>query len=349
MAQPARRPSPTDDLAADPWPKVRNREEGFDVVPAPIAVGRTPVKVNPVVALTVGVITLLVACGDSGASSSPSAGSATDSTSSATPTTIASESSTFGLPDRSTWILQSGELDGAPLEPLDDHPIRLIHLDGEVAGQSSCNDYGGKVAPNPQPGAPVITDVVSTLAACVPEGYDELDNPVMELEEAFLTSLRSATSLHVDDGQLKLVGPSSGLVLVRATVADAGSTASSWPDESLEHTWWLEGGTIDGAPIEVPKGVRVVLVVGRSQLSGQVACKGYAAFPVVDGDAFRMGDLEIGGDRCEEHAETQTAYLDAFRRTTSIHRTDDQRLVLAGDGTELAYTTQEPDGLPPEG
>lgn len=59
------------------------------------------------------------------------------------PTSADPPTHTSAIPVRSTWILQSGTLDGEPLPLLDGHPIRLFHDHGEVTGQSACNGYRG--------------------------------------------------------------------------------------------------------------------------------------------------------------------------------------------------------------
>lgn len=260
---------------------------------------------------------------------------------------------TSPLPERSTWVLRGGEVDGETLRLLDDRPIRFFHQDGEIGGQSTCNSYGGVLDPDPDAGGPVVVDVSATAAACTDDGGgadDSLDNPVMRLEVAYLGALGRATSLEVDGDELRLVGPSSSLVFERARPRGGGSEPDEVsPAPSTDGSWWLEDGHVDGRPIEVPNGVRVLLALQDAQVTGQVGCNGYAASPVLDGRAIDLGPLDTTGEICNEReADLQAMYLDALSRVDSISR-DEGRLTLAGDGAKLTFTTREPLGFGPEG
>lgn len=173
----------------------------------------------------------------------------------------------------------------------------------------------------------------------------------MRLDEAYGEALSAATSVEVDGDELRLSGPPSVLVFTHARVAGdrAGDAGSQTEPPPVDGTWWLQDGVVDNVPIEVPDGVRIVFVLDGARVSGQAACNGYAASPVIDGDAIQIDELEVTAESCPDRmAEAEAAYLTALVRTTTIARADD-RLTLSGDGMKLTFTTEEPLGLPSEG
>lgn len=193
-----------------------------------------------------------------------------------------------------------------------------------------------------------FTDLASEAAGCTDGDDDSLDNPIMALERAYMDALSATMSVEVDGNGMRLEGPTSELVFARARVADdKGGGGQSLVEAATGDVWWLEVGVIDGVPIEVPDGVRAVFVVNGAQISGQVACKGYAASPTIDGDRLRMGELEVGSEVCDERGEElQLTYLGARSCDTGrSHR----RQAHAPRGRRRAHLHDPGTARPPTG
>ena len=102
-------------------------------------------------------------------------------------------SSMGGLAGRVWQLVSYGNPD--ELQPaLENVPVTLEFDEAGVAGSAGCNSYSGDFQFDNT--TIIIGTIVSTMMAC--------EEPVMEQENAYLSSLQSATSYQIDGSQLQL-------------------------------------------------------------------------------------------------------------------------------------------------
>lgn len=98
-----------------------------------------------------------------------------------------------------TWNLVS--LNGSAVIP--DTELTIEFSDGQVAGSSGCNAFGGAYTQN---GSDLqFGEMATTLMAC-------LDTGVMEQESAYLAALQAVTTFSADENSLTLSGEGIELV-----------------------------------------------------------------------------------------------------------------------------------------
>lgn len=85
------------------------------------------------------------------------------------------------------------------------HGVTLRFEDGAISGSGGCNSYGGQYQADPAAGTLDISQVVSTLMAC-------LDNGVMQTESDFLGALNQADRYEIVGSTLRIFAGDQTLV-----------------------------------------------------------------------------------------------------------------------------------------
>jgi heat shock protein HslJ len=118
-------------------------------------------------------------------------------------------------------------------------------------------------------------------------------------------------------------------------IAACAGTTPEGP--SIEGSWQLTSGEIDGNPIPLVDASPITLRLDGSRVSGTSACNQYGGSYLLDGDVIEFGDMTTTLMACEAGVmDAESAYHNALARieTAAIDGGD---LVLAGAGTELRF------------
>jgi heat shock protein HslJ len=112
---------------------------------------------------------------------------------------------------------------------------------------------------------------------------------------------------------------------------------------SIEGSWQLGSGTLDGAPIPMVDGFPITLTVDGESVGGTAACNGYGGSYTVDDDGIAFSEFGATAMACipEETMASEGAYLEALTRATSVTSTADT-LTLTGEGVELVFSELAP-------
>jgi heat shock protein HslJ len=107
-------------------------------------------------------------------------------------------------PTGTTWVLESGTLEGADIPIVDDHPVTLTFDETGAGGTAACNTYfagGWEMAP------PEISfsDLGQTMMACEPE-------EVMDSETKYLQAMALVDGFTATNDTLTLTGDGVELV-----------------------------------------------------------------------------------------------------------------------------------------
>lgn len=131
-----------------------------------------------------------------------------------------------------------------------------------------------------------------------------------------------------------------GLLLALALVSGCGEAAGP---ASIERAWQLTSGTLQGEAIPIVDGFPITLTIETDTLGGTAACNGYGgSYTLVDG-ALVISELAATAMACapEETMASESAYLEALSRATSVTAIDEQ-LTVAGEGMELEFLALPP-------
>lgn len=116
--------------------------------------------------------------------------------------------------------------------------------------------------------------------------------------------------------------------------AEDTSTVEVGEDASIEGSWVLQEGTVDGAGIPLAD-TPVTMVVDATTVAGDAACNSYTA--PFDG-SFPVGEVVSTRMMCaEDLMATENAFLEGLRLVDAAS-SDGETLVLTGPGVEMVLT-----------
>jgi len=130
------------------------------------------------------------------------------------------------------------------------------------------------------------------------------------------------------------------LVLLGLIVTACGDPAEP---RSVEGAWQLESGTLDGEPIPMVDGHPITLTIEGDTVGGTAACNSYGGSYTLSAGEITFSTVFQTEMACfpEETMASESAYLEALTRATSVTATDDH-LTLTSEGVELAFTELPP-------
>jgi heat shock protein HslJ len=155
------------------------------------------------------------------------------------------------------------------------------------------------------------------------------------------------TSHRIDPARRSTIAAVGLVTLAVALTACGGAIgpgSESDTDASFDGEWrFVDGSTADG-PIAVPQDGDVTLTIDGASVGGRSHCNSYNGTASIDGDSIEVDGVAVTEMACLDEAlmEAEAAYLDAFLGSTDISL-DDDRLLLRGDASELAYERLEPE------
>ena len=114
-------------------------------------------------------------------------------------------------------------------------------------------------------------------------------------------------------------------------------TPASTAPITLEGSWQLASGTVDGATFPVVAESPVTLIVQGNAISGRAACNQYGGtLSVVDGGP-RLAMTSMTEMACEEPVMAVEAAFGAVLPRVTAASLNDDGLILTGQGVELVF------------
>jgi heat shock protein HslJ len=115
-------------------------------------------------------------------------------------------------------------------------------------------------------------------------------------------------------------------------------------DDSVEGTWELTSGSVDGEPIPLIESHPITITFEEEdRVSGTASCNSYGGSFEMAGASITFDQLFMTEMACQP-AETMTAermYGDALARVDSV--SIDGEMSLTGEGVELVFVSAEPE------
>lgn len=224
-----------------------------------------------------------------------------------------------------TWLLVSGEVDGAPL-PIAGR-VDLTIEDGTVGGTAACNQYGGEVVI--QGDRFELRDGLSqTEMACDPP-------ELMETESAYLGALQGIDRIVREGDQLVLTGPDVILTFDVVPPID--------PEALVGTTWVLDTLVTGETASSVMGDPATLLLKDDGVFEGATGCREFSGRYQATGDTITATQLVTNDNACPPDVEAQDAHVlevlgDGF--TTEI---EGNRLWLTSRGSDngLGYLAEE--------
>ncbi len=129
-------------------------------------------------------------------------------------------------------------------------------------------------------------------------------------------------------------------LLLTATLT-AACLGSDFAD-SLEGTWQLTSGTVEGTPVPIIDTHPITITFEGDQVGGTAACNSYGGSYELSGGSITFGNLAMTEMACspDEVMEAESLYATGLTEVTSV--TVDGDLTLKGPGVELVFTHLEP-------
>lgn len=127
-------------------------------------------------------------------------------------------------------------------------------------------------------------------------------------------------------------------LLTLLTVACLGSDFA----DSVEGSWQLSAGTLDGDPIPVIDSHPITITFQDDQVGGTASCNSYGGTYEMDGSTISFSNLAMTEMACmpEETMVAEQMYGTALTMVDTV--TLDESLVLSGPGAELTFDRLDP-------
>ncbi|HEX6286142.1 MAG TPA: META domain-containing protein, partial [Acidimicrobiia bacterium] len=122
------------------------------------------------------------------------------------------------------------------------------------------------------------------------------------------------------------------------TVACLGSDFA----DSVEGSWQLSEGTLDGEPIPLIDSHPITITFQDDQVGGTASCNSYGGTYETDGSTISFSSLAMTEMACmpEETMVAEQMYGTALTMVDTV--TLDESLVLSGPGVELTFDRLDP-------
>jgi heat shock protein HslJ len=249
------------------------------------------------IALTVGAVVLVAACGEARPPASD-------------PTGIA-------------WELTSGTVDGVPITLVEGYPITLSLIDEAVVGTSACNGYAGTYVISGD--SLEFSGMGGTEMACSPA-------QVMESESEYLAALMMVESFTIGE-DLTLTGEGVELVYHRIPpVPTADLTGTVWVLDGLVDGDVVSSVMGDRATLELFTDGSIIGSTGCRGLTGRYVVTGAEVqLPELAAEGECPGDLQA------QDSHVVDVLGDGFRaevdgRTLTLAAAGDQGLIYRAEG-----------------
>jgi heat shock protein HslJ len=220
-----------------------------------------------------------------------------------------------------SWRMVDG-----PVAPIDGWDV-TVTIDGEeIGGTAACNGYGGTVAWDGD-GSFSVGELAQTEMACEPSA-------VMDLEQAFLTSLATVTEFTVEDDRLILRGSSDAWIF---------EALPPVPTADLVGTAWQLDGYVAGETVSNEPGMETATLTLRADgtVTGSTNCRSVSGTWIESGAEILLTELSADGD-CPDPAASDLdgRILEVLGDGFTVE-IDGRRLTITSQaGVGLTYTTR---------
>jgi heat shock protein HslJ len=206
--------------------------------------------------------------------------------------------------------------------------ITLAFVDGRIAGNSGCNQYGGGVQIDGK--SIEVGALMSTMMAC--------EEQVMNQEQAYQAALGSAATFEITEETLTISNEQGNVILSFSALQPAPLVGTQWSLISYNN----------GKQAIVSIQVGTTISASFSQdgnVSGSAGCNNYTASYEINGDQMTIGPAAATRKFCGQTGvmEQEDAYLRALGLVAS-YRIEGDSLTLydSGGATYLTYTASKP-------
>jgi heat shock protein HslJ len=211
------------------------------------------------------------------------------------------------------WVLETGTVDGARLQPIGDTRISLQIEGSTVGGIAACNHYGGEIE---RDGDRISFGAMSTTEmGC--------DQPVMALESAYVAALGRVDRAARDGDRMRLSG--AGVELDFSLVqplADANPIGTNWVLESL----------ILGDSVSSVMGDASLRLDADGTLSGSTGCRSFDASYRIEGGTLEVQDWIIDMRPCGADNAGQDGHVQVvLEGLVTIAVSGDRLTLMVGD------------------
>ena len=107
--------------------------------------------------------------------------------------------------------------------------------------------------------------------------------------------------------------------------------------DSVEGSWQLVSGTVEGTEVPILEANPITLVLDGDQASGIAACNSYSGPFTLDGSSIEIGNIAITEMACldEGAMEAESLYMAGLISVDTVAM--DDGLTLTGPGVELVF------------
>lgn len=222
------------------------------------------------------------------------------------------------------WVLVSYmDQEGVLAEPLPGTNTTAQFQDGQVNGNSGCNNFFG--------GYEVDGHNLSVGPLASTEMFCGSPPGVMDQENSYLAALASAASFAIEGGQLVIADSEGETVLIYNVAEPKSLTGNLW--QVLSYNNGKE------AVVSVIIGTELSAVFDEEgQLSGSAGCNNYSAAYEVDGELINIGPAITTRMACSDPEgimEQEMEYLAALEMASSYQFEDDRLILLDSEGRRV--------------
>ena len=130
-------------------------------------------------------------------------------------------------------------------------------------------------------------------------------------------------------------------LLVGVAVVSAACLGSDFAD-SVEGSWQLVSGTVDGEQIPILESHPVTLTLAGGEAGGTASCNGYGGVYDLDGSTITFSETHATAMACipGETMVAETLYLEGLIRVSGVGI--DEGMTLSGEGVSLVFESLPP-------
>jgi heat shock protein HslJ len=198
--------------------------------------------------------------------------------------------------------------------------------DGRVAGNSSCNRFGGSYTVDGN-GLSISDHMMSTMMAC--------QEPIMRQEQQFKANLAATASYAIDGDTLTLLNADGQTVMTLTADVPATLIGTPWTARNYNNG--------RGGVTSLVAGTTITLEFrDDGGLSGSAGCNNYKTLYTLDGDKMTIGPSMTTRKMCVEPEgimEQEQAYLAALE-TVATYRIEGRQLELRTESGALVASFQ---------
>jgi heat shock protein HslJ len=229
------------------------------------------------------------------------------------------------------WLL-AGQLnaDGEMVDALPRLEAFAVFEDGRVAGNSSCNRFGGSYTVDGNT-LSVSDHMMSTMMAC--------QEPIMRQEQQFKANLAATATYAIDGDTLRLMNAAGRTVMTLTADVPATLTGTSWTARNYNNGRGGVTTLVAGTTITIE-------FRDDGGLSGSAGCNNYKTLYTLDGDKMTIGPSMTTRKMCmapEGIMEQEQAYLAALE-TVAAYRIEGRQLELRTESGSLVASFQAQGG-----